>query len=88
MQKEGGKLAIVIDNAVERSENIVMVDDGKGHFVTIPTILIAREDGLKLLEYIQKNPIIMVAFELQVTARSDVKLWVDILDHRNFIFLR
>jgi hypothetical protein len=88
VQKEGGKLAIVIDNVVERSENIVMVDDGKGHFVTIPTILIARADGLKLLEYIEKNPIIMVAFELKVTARSDVKLWVDILDHRNFIFLR
>lgn len=88
VQKEGGKLAIVIDNVAERSESIVMADDGKGHFVTIPTVIINRSDGLKILEYIGQNPIIMVSFELTVTPRSKVTLWLDILDHKNYIFLR
>ena len=65
-----------------------MKDDGKGHFVTIPTVLISREDGLKILEYISQSPIIMVSFELKVAQSSDVTLWVDVLDHKNYIFLR
>jgi len=81
-------LAVIIDNVVEESESIVMKDDGKGHFVTIPTVLIGREDGLKILDYISQSPIIMVSFELKVASRSDVTLWVDVLDHKNYIFLR
>lgn len=42
VQKEGGKLAVIIDNIVEKSQDVVMVDDGKGHFVTIPTVLIGK----------------------------------------------
>ncbi len=39
-----------------------MKDDGKGHFVTIPTVLINKEDGQKILEYINQHPIISVSF--------------------------
>lgn len=81
-------MAIIIDNVVEESEKIVMKDDGKGHFVTIPTVLISREDGLKILDYVGQNPIIMVSFDLKVTTRSNVSLWIDVLDHKNYIFLR
>jgi hypothetical protein len=88
VQKEGGKLAIIIDNVVEQSESIIMKDDGKGHSVTIPTVLIGREDGLKMLEYIAQSPTITVSFELKVAQRSDVTLWLDVLDHKNYIFLR
>jgi hypothetical protein len=88
VQKEGGKLAIIMDNVVESPERIVMKDDGKGHSVTIPTVLISKEDGLKMLEFINQNPIIMVSFDLKVTPRSNVTLWLDVLDHKNYIFLR
>lgn len=43
---------------------------------------------MKMLEYINQNPIIMVSFELKESARSNVTLWIDILDHKNYIFLR
>lgn len=65
-----------------------MRDDGKGHFVTIPTVLIGKEDGYKILEYASQHPIISVAFELTEKEKSDVTLWVDVLDHKNYIFLR
>lgn len=81
-------MAIIIDNKVERPEDVVMIDDGKGHSVTIPTVMVGKEDGLKMLEYINQNPIIMVSFELKESARSNVTLWIDILDHKNYIFLR
>ncbi len=41
-----------------------------------------------MLEYMNQNPIIMVSFDLKPSSRSNVTLWVDILDHKNFIFLR
>ena len=49
VQKEGGKLAIIMDNKVESPGDIVMIDDGHGFQVIIPTILISSEDGNKLL---------------------------------------
>lgn len=35
-----------------------------------------------------QHPIISVAFELTAKERSDVTLWIDVLDHKNYIFLR
>ena len=49
VQKEGGKLAIIMDNIVEQPGSIIMKDDGKGHSISIPTVLISKEDGLKIL---------------------------------------
>ena len=40
MQKEGGKLAVIMDNISEDPGQIVMVDDGRGGQVHIPTLLI------------------------------------------------
>jgi hypothetical protein len=45
VQKEGGKLAVVMDNRDEPPGSIVMVDDGRGAQVHIPTILISEQDG-------------------------------------------
>lgn len=35
-----------------------------------------------------QHPIISVAFELIEKEKSDVTLWIDVLDHKNYIFLR
>ena len=54
VQKEGGKLAIIMDNKKnEDPGSIVMVDDGRGSQVHIPTILISYEDGLEILKILQ-----------------------------------
>lgn len=55
VQKEGGKLAIIMDNKVESPGDILMLDDGHGFQVSIPTILISSEDGNKLLGFLAKN---------------------------------
>jgi len=38
-----------MDNRVEDAGSLVMVDDGRGNQVSIPTILISKEDGQKIL---------------------------------------
>lgn len=53
VQKEGGKMAIIMDSEVENPGRIVMVDDGKGNQVHIPTILISKEDGETILTFLE-----------------------------------
>ena len=38
VQKEGGKLAVIIDNIVEDSQAVGMKVAGKGQLVSIPTV--------------------------------------------------
>lgn len=45
VERAGGKLAIVIDNTDEDIKNVVMVDDGNGNGIRIPSMLISRKDG-------------------------------------------
>lgn len=40
IQKLGVKMAIVIDNRPEHSEDLIMADDGSGHSITIPSFII------------------------------------------------
>jgi PA domain len=89
VQKEGGKLAVVIDNSVEDPGQVIMMDDGKGAQVSIPTVLIGEEDGLALLEFFKQGGVVMsVTFQVPVRSVADLQLWLDITDHKNFIFLR
>lgn len=39
-----------------------MVDDGQGFQVKIPTILISREDGEIIIEYIKQKVVLSVKF--------------------------
>ena len=54
VQKEGGKLAVIMDNnKKEDPGTIVMIDDGRGKQVHIPTVLIGYEDGEKIVEAVK-----------------------------------
>lgn len=70
VQEFGGKLAIIADNIVEKSELITMGDDGRGNPIKIPSIFISEEDGEKLKDTIIKSGFgfsllnIMVTFPL------------------------
>ena len=46
------KMLIVIDDIEEKSESVVMVEDGHGNEIYIPTILIRKEDGELFKSYI------------------------------------
>lgn len=82
-------MAVVIDTEVQDPGSIVMADDGKGSQVNIPTVLISREDGQLILEYLSQGEIVLsVSFQVEIRQTSDLQLWIDITDHKNFVFLR
>jgi hypothetical protein len=53
MELLGAALGIVVDNTDESIENIVMSDDGTGNGIRIPSMIISKKDGMKLLDFLQ-----------------------------------
>lgn len=45
IEKLGIKLAIIVDNRNEHSEELIMADDGTGHSINIPSFIIRKRDG-------------------------------------------
>jgi len=66
-----------------------MVDDGRGAQVHIPTILISEKDGEEILQALKTSSVVIsVTFELTVREKSTLSVWLDITEHKNFVFLR
>ncbi len=42
-------MSIIMDNIEENPSRIIMIDDGHGSQIHIPTVLISLEDGTKIL---------------------------------------
>ena len=53
IENDGIPVAIIIDNTLENVNNIIMSDDGTGNGITIPSMLISKKDGLRLIDFIQ-----------------------------------
>ena len=43
----------MVDNTDEDIENIVMSDDGAGAGINIPSMLISKKDGMKLMDWVK-----------------------------------
>jgi hypothetical protein len=79
VQREGGKLAVIMDNREEDPGSVVMVDDGRGMQVGIATVLISEEDGRKILEVVEQEQVVVsVSFEVVVREKVALQLWTDI----------
>ncbi len=52
MEDIGAAVAIIIDNTGEDVDHILMSDDGTGNGIRIPSMLISKADGLKLIDFI------------------------------------
>lgn len=74
VEHAGGRLAIVIDDRIgENVEDVIMVDDGSGNGIRIPSILISKKDGEIILEFLEDedkthtNPSVslMASFDIQ-----------------------
>lgn len=91
-QRQGAKLAIIADNKqFEDPGSIVMVDDGKGPQVKIPTILINHEVGELITDYIlnKKQAVsLVVNFETFKKPIADVTLWMSSYDRKSYILIR
>lgn len=70
-QEEGASLAIIMDDRVEKTERIVMANDGQGSHLKIPSIFINEDDGEMIVQWSTSFPdkpvILSVKFETNVT---------------------
>lgn len=55
VQKIGGGLALIVDNRDENLDNVLMADDGTGSDIIIPTIMISKEEGDKIKDFMKRN---------------------------------
>jgi len=53
MESAGASVAIIIDNTEEDIQRIVMSDDGTGGGIGIPSLMISKKDGNKLIEFLK-----------------------------------
>jgi len=53
VEDAGASLAIIIDNKDEDVEMVNMVDDGAGAGIRIPSMLISKRDGQRMIDYIR-----------------------------------
>lgn len=54
MENIGAAVGIIYDNTDEEVENIVMSDDGTGGGIRIPSMLISKADGKKLIDFVKR----------------------------------
>ncbi len=55
VQNIGGSIALIINNNDENVSNIIMTDDGTGNDIYIQAVLISKQDGEKIKQYIREN---------------------------------
>jgi len=53
MEEAGVAVAIVIDDTDEDINSIVMSDDGSGAGIRIPSMLISKADGIKIVDFLK-----------------------------------
>jgi len=82
MEDAGAAIGIVIDSSDEEIKDVVMSDDGTGAGIRIPSMLISKKDGQKLIDFINtasKEEImtfgVMASFDL---ARPDNRVEYDV----------
>ena len=55
MENVGAAVAIIIDDSDEDIENVIMSDDGTGGGIRIPSMLIGKTDGKKLIDFLTRE---------------------------------
>lgn len=53
MEEAGVAVALIVDDQSEDVDDIVMSDDGTGAGVRIPSLLLSRKDGKKLIDFLK-----------------------------------
>lgn len=54
MENIGVAVAIIIDDSEEDIEGVIMSDDGTGGGIRIPSMLIGKTDGRKLIDFLKR----------------------------------
>jgi len=53
MEDAGAAVGIVVDSSDEDINEIIMSDDGTGAGIRMPSMLISKKDGLKLIDFMK-----------------------------------
>ena len=81
IEENGGNVAIIIDNVQNQDINtVVMAEDGHGNLINIPSAMISYADGMKLKDFMKKNPkeeiILDFDFEFEQSITSKLNLYL------------
>jgi hypothetical protein len=63
----GARLVLVIDDKEEDIENVILVDDGNGAGIRIPSMLIGKKDGEVIKDFLlvkNQHIALLASFEL------------------------
>lgn len=80
IEKAGVKLAIIVDNSEEATENLIMADDGRGHSIGIPSYMIRKREGNIIKDSIINTPTksVYIKAEIEINHpdnRVEYELW-------------
>ena len=102
VQELGGALALITDIHTQDPETVIMVDDGTGASIVIPTILISKEDGetiKKAVKDSEKNNegttrakeyvVLIISFDIDnPDDRVEYDIWYTSGDYKALNFIR
>lgn len=79
IEKLGVKLAIIVDDKIENSEDLIMADDGTGHSINIPSFIIRKKEGDIIKSFAREaDKTVYVKAELEIAHpdnRVEYELW-------------
>ena len=91
-QQYGAKMALVYDNTDERTDNIILKDDGFAFDIKIPTIMIDKAHGEKIASFLknhnEKGEInrmeLSVDFLIETAPHVNLTFWISTSDRKSF----
>jgi extracellular elastinolytic metalloproteinase len=92
IEKMGVKMAIIVDDKEENTEDLIMADDGTGHSVNIPSFIIRKKEGDLIKEEAAKKDkkTIYVKAELEMVHpdnRVEYELWYSSVLDLDYMFI-
>lgn len=90
IEKLGVKLAIIVDDREEYSENLIMADDGTGHSINIPAFIVRKKDGNIIKDTLINNPTktVYLKAEMEIVHpdnRVEYELWYSSILDLNYM---
>lgn len=61
----GSKLCIIVDDRDENIEEIMMIDDGFGYNIHIPTVMVGKKEGDIIKNFMNTNPNHTITMSMQ-----------------------
>lgn len=90
-ERAGASLLVVVDNKAENVTNVIMGDDGTGTGLRIPSMLIGKSDGERLIEFAKQRVGATLSAEFGVKEKTDdvfVELWYSSNNQRSLDFIK